>query len=199
MSNKINNGALDLLLDAMSGGSVTGAVERQEAREQQRACARAMIARRISENDKAVLERAGVVFSGEGEGDDVLQRVTLPPGWALKPTDHSMWSNLTDEHGAIRAKCFYKGAFYDRDADITITRRFYLDSEHDFDKRDPATHNCPVRLHLRDRRKSEPLRTSAWATYGYNEEHPERADFVAWLDEHYPHHGDASAYWDEAP
>jgi hypothetical protein len=48
--------------------------------------------------------------------------VSLPPGWKVVPTDHSMWSDLVDAKGEKRASIFYKAAFYDRDAFIRIEK-----------------------------------------------------------------------------
>jgi hypothetical protein len=50
--------------------------------------------------------------------DELFTVVHLPPGWKKQPTEHSMWSDLLDERGRIRASIFYKAAFYDRRAHI---------------------------------------------------------------------------------
>ena len=44
--------------------------------------------------------------------------VKLPAGWKKQATDHSMWSKLLDESGAVVASIFYKAAFYDRIAEM---------------------------------------------------------------------------------
>jgi len=71
---------------------------------------------------KEILEAAGVKFLGVVEDDDMFQYVELPDGWKKVPTDHSMWSNLVDEQGRVRASIFYKGAFYDRSAHASATK-----------------------------------------------------------------------------
>jgi hypothetical protein len=70
----------------------------------------------ISKEDKATLAAAGVKFLGPVDGDDLFQYVELPQGWKKVTTDHSMWSNLVDADGKVRANIFYKAAFYDRRA-----------------------------------------------------------------------------------
>ena len=57
---------------------------------------------------------------------ELFIKVELPEGWSIKPTDHSMWSNLVDDKGRERASIFYKAAFYDRDAHLSFNRRFRI-------------------------------------------------------------------------
>ena len=57
---------------------------------------------------------------------ELFINVELPKGWSIKPTDHSMWSNLVDDKGRERASIFYKAAFYDRDAHLSFNRRFRI-------------------------------------------------------------------------
>src|SRR5262245_36184498 len=63
-------------------------------------------------------EALGIVFSGDI--DDLFVAVTLPTGWRLQATDHSMHSDLLDEQGRRRAGVFYKAAFYDRAAHMSL-------------------------------------------------------------------------------
>lgn len=44
----------------------------------------------------------------------------------MNPTEHSMWSKLIDSDGLERASVFYKAAFYDRNAHITVNQRFSI-------------------------------------------------------------------------
>jgi len=57
---------------------------------------------------------------------ELFIKVELPKGWSIKPTSHSMWSNLIDDKGRERASIFYKAAFYDRDAHLSFNRRFRI-------------------------------------------------------------------------
>jgi len=50
--------------------------------------------------------------------------VELPIGWKKRSTGHSMWNDLVDDKGRVRATFFYKAAFYDRDAFINFERRY---------------------------------------------------------------------------
>ena len=76
------------------------------------------------ENTKAVLERFGVKVLGPVEDDPLFLYVELPEGWKKVPTEHSMWSDLVDDKGRKRAAIFYKAAFYDRSAHISLVPRF---------------------------------------------------------------------------
>jgi hypothetical protein len=68
--------------------------------------------------------KMGIGIIGPSEGDKLFFDVVLPPGWKKERTDHSMWNNLRDDKGRLRATFFYKAAFYDRDAFIVPERRY---------------------------------------------------------------------------
>jgi hypothetical protein len=69
---------------------------------------------------KEALEKLGFVF-GE-EADDIFVKVKFPDGWKKRATGHSMWTDLLDETGKKRGSIFYKAAFYDRKADMTLDK-----------------------------------------------------------------------------
>lgn len=63
----------------------------------------------------------GVKLGKPKKGDPLFRHVILPSGWKIVPTDHDMWSKLVDDKGRVRAEIFYKAAFYDRRAFVTLT------------------------------------------------------------------------------
>lgn len=67
-------------------------------------------------------ERLGFKFGSDI--DDLFVGVTAPPGWALRPSDHSMWSYIHDGQGRRRGSIFYKAAFYDRSANVRLESRY---------------------------------------------------------------------------
>jgi len=69
---------------------------------------------------KKQLETFGVIFKGPVPDDELFQYVILPAGWKKVETDHSMWSKLLNEKGKEIASIFYKAAFYDRDAFLSL-------------------------------------------------------------------------------
>ena len=62
----------------------------------------------------------GFTFGPADPGDKLFRPATLPEGWRREGSDHSMWSYLIDEHGRQRVAIFYKAAFYDRDAFMSL-------------------------------------------------------------------------------
>jgi hypothetical protein len=71
-------------------------------------------------NAQSVLEAAGVEFLFPVEDDPVFQYVELPPGWERVATDDPMWSDILDDNGVVRARVFYKAAFYDRHSHLCL-------------------------------------------------------------------------------
>ena len=96
-----------------------GGIEAQEAAGQARVCAHndRLPVRGTEEREK--WEALGFVFGEQLTGNDsIFVACTFPPGWKLKPTEHSMWSDLVDDKGVERAMMFFKAAFYDYNAHI---------------------------------------------------------------------------------
>ena len=107
----------------MFGGP--NAIEHQEAQGQRELCAEsAALPVECDPLGVAALEKAGVKFGAVRQNDDVFRDATLPAGWKIVPTDHSMWSKLLDNEGRERAKIFYKAAFYDRSAHMGVCTRY---------------------------------------------------------------------------
>lgn len=126
------DGALAFFAEAMLGGS-NNAIECMEAQGQSE-LVRAGGTRlptelgmgHQTEQIRAALESWGVKLLGPVPGDALFQQAELPAGWSIKPTDHSMWSDLVDEKGRKRAAIFYKAAFYDRKAHLRLVDRFQI-------------------------------------------------------------------------
>jgi hypothetical protein len=102
-------------------GGNPDAIGAQEARGQQELVNSSQLPTRVLHGERKQLEDAGVVFGEVVSGDDLFCHVTLPTGWRLAATDHSMWSHLLDGEGTVRAKIFYKAAFYDRRAHLSLS------------------------------------------------------------------------------
>ena len=69
---------------------------------------------------RAEFEALGFTFGEPDAGDPMFRPATLPAGWQRKGSDHAMWSYIIDEHGRDRISIFYKAAFYDRDAFMSL-------------------------------------------------------------------------------
>jgi hypothetical protein len=111
-----------LLASAMVFGS-NGFIESQESEGQKDLCASTALPVDGAEAWET-LQSWGVVKGDKL--DDLFFNATLPTGWSLKPSSHSMWSYLHDDRGLKRASVFYKAAFYDRSAHIGIDLRFHV-------------------------------------------------------------------------
>jgi len=109
-----------------------GAIEAQEAAGQAEVVKSDYIPTDMRRNTREQYEALGFVFLGPVEGDDLFQRVTLPAGWGRKATSHAMYSQIVDAQGRERCSVFYKAAYYDRRAHISLEHRYaataYADS-----------------------------------------------------------------------
>lgn len=133
---------------------------------------------------------------GEVLADDPLFRaVTLPAGWKLAPTDHSMWSDLVDAKGRKRAAVFYKAAFYDRKAHMRMEQRYivrYADA--------PAGEPLPDVYVVVDTTSGAVLHSvefSRTSGESWKASETARGAAQAWLDKRFPNNTDVAAYWDE--
>lgn len=190
------------MLEMMTGGKPSDAIERSEARGQQELVAAAVLPTDGIDRYRSAWEAMGVVIGDQVKGDDVFTSVTLPAGWSKCATDHAMWSNLVDDKGRTRAKIFYKAAFYDRSARITPCTRFNISRDYNRpDYLDVASSQVlegdTVRFSSSDRKMTgadgKPLSYAERdaATSGGDDE------CRAWLTEHgYPDYKNPAAYWD---
>lgn len=62
----------------------------------------------------------GFTFGEIDKHDKLFRPATLPHGWTRRGSDHAMWSHIIDEHGRERVAIFYKAAFYDRSAHMSL-------------------------------------------------------------------------------
>ena len=125
---------MSAMLYAAEGKSPSLAIEDQERRGQQDVVRNQRLPRKwnitacSSADAKDQYEKMGIVVAGEY--DDLFFNVSLPEGWEIRATGSSYWNNLYDARGRLRAKFFYKAAFYDRDAHIVFECRYRIRVEH---------------------------------------------------------------------
>ncbi len=74
-----------------------------------------------------VYAKMGIQVLREKSGDAMFCEAVLPQGWKVERTDHYMWSHLLDDKGCKRAQIFYKADPWDRDAFLSLNRRFNID------------------------------------------------------------------------
>lgn len=115
---KVTNTATQMreLIDGLPG-----AIEASEARGQRELVVSEQLPAEIRPaTGRFELESAGVKFGDPAPEDKLFVKASLPPSWKKRPTDHSMWSELVDDRGKVRAQIFYKAAFYDRWAFMNV-------------------------------------------------------------------------------
>lgn len=152
-------------------------------------------------SDHPAWAKMGVIFGEKVEGDPLFRQATLPKGWKVKATDHSMWSKLVDEKGRERGSIGYKAAFYDRWALISPERRYIVRSQYEGD-------DGRRRVECFDSATSTVLFAADWeARPDYSAPRAEVDAYFAksdanlkacadWLAEKFPEHNDPAAYWD---
>lgn len=188
------------------GESAGNAILAQEARGQQELVRSEVLPTKgTSTPDEAAQYAAmGIVLGAEVSGDKLFRTATLPPGWKKVSTGHSMWSNLVDDQGRVRATIFYKAAFYDRDAFMNVSRRFSTTYEYT-----EGGYEGPVVGQVKDADgsvifttrpflKSESTTEKTPSGYSQPVQHYDLARKAAqqWLiDNGYPDYNNVLAYW----
>ena len=182
------------MIDRIYAASTPGGIEVQEARDQQDFVNSTTLPRECIGCDQSQLETMGIRYGKIV--DDQFVEADLPEGWAKVPTNHSMWSKLVDEQGRERAAIFYKAAFYDRHALISLTRRYNYQQDY---RDDDDWQNSGRRCIVKD------CGETIWASDyieptedvpGYMLSEQLNPQGEAWLEEHYPDWRDPLAYWE---
>lgn len=145
-------------------------------------------------------EKMGITIIDEC--DDLFWNVKLPEGWEIKATDHSMWNNLFNDKGRLRADFFYKAAFYDRAAFTNFSTRFHISADHTA----PADSDYEVwkasdfQGTVKDQDKVIFSTECILATGDYLEDGKIKDKLLEQLEkfmkENYPDYTDINSYWD---
>lgn len=110
-------------IPALHGVHIPGAIEEQEAEGaaamQQGDCD--IIPTRIMGGSEQDLTALGFVLGPIDSKDPLFRAANLPIGWKRAGTGHSMHTDIVDELGRKRIGIFYKAAWYDRAAHLSIT------------------------------------------------------------------------------
>lgn len=106
------------LLGALSG--VGGYIEEMEAQGQRQLVHSDRLPVKLNFSKEEDFLAAGFTFGAPDPQDPLFRPATLPEGWKREGTDHSMWSQIVDHKGRQRVRIFYKAAFYDRDAFMSL-------------------------------------------------------------------------------
>ena len=173
-------------MDNFLTAATPGGIEAQEAAGQATLCASATLPKEMrGKCTRELLEKWGFKFGSDA--DDIFISATLPPGWKKQATDHSMWSRLIDEKGRKRASIFYKAAFYDRSASMSLDSRYGLNAYLDGSDKDH------YRIAAFDG-KTEIRDFGEYRRQDYSDVLRKEAE--AWMLEQFPQWMDPTAYWD---
>lgn len=185
-------------LQNLIAASTPGGIETQERSEQQSFVGTDTLPKEMLHGcTKKKLKAMGIQFGKDY--DDLFVNVILPAGWKKQAEDHAMWSKLLDDKGRERASMFYKGAFYDRKAHISLTRRFSVscDPEDNYksdighEKRRAGNWYVVVTDGKEIIFKTDPIKNP-----DYDKEQELRGIATKWLEEKYPDYENDLAYWD---
>lgn len=161
-------------------------IELEEARGQRELVESESIPTAMRDITDEQLTAMGFELGPAFEDDQIFRPAKLPPGWSRKASNHAMWSSIVDDKGRERFDIFYKAAFYDRSAHMSIRRRFSVGYRHsdDYKVNWPRAMDGEVVL---------------WEGNfpGCMSEVAPLAE--AWLDEHRPGWRDPLALWDLPP
>lgn len=174
-------------MDNFAVAATPGGIEAQEARGQSDICSASKLPKDHGSECRGALEHAGVVFGDSA--DDLFLNVTLPEGWKLHPTDHSMWSDLLDENGSKRAAVFFKAAFYDMSAHFNACTRYHVNAYHD------PSEDGSRSVVVMDSKTGKPVKDFGRADRGYEAGEPLKSQANKWLSDNFPDHRNAAAYW----
>lgn len=137
--------------------------------------------------------KMGIQTLTTSKGDNLFIGVKLPKGWLKKATDHSMWNELIDDKGRVRATIFYKASYYDRDAFINFEYRYI--STHEFVEKKEGDKFHPKFYCVKDNSTKEILFKTE-ISHDYHDEALQKlcTDF---LQTNFPDYKNLNAYWDE--
>lgn len=116
--------AMLILAASMGPGGLNQAIAEQERAGQAQLVNSEQLPTDLNGCGKADFEALGISFGDPTPGDPLFQSATLPDGWKREAADHDMWSYVVDQFGRRRIAVFYKAAFYDRRAFMSINTVF---------------------------------------------------------------------------
>lgn len=102
------------------GPGMAPLIEQMEAEGQRQLVASSLLPADLSPTDEQAWTDLGFTLGEPADGDPLFRHATLPTGWKREGSDHAMHSYLVDERGIRRVNIFYKAAFYDRRASMTL-------------------------------------------------------------------------------
>jgi hypothetical protein len=137
--------------------------------------------------------KMGIKVFTTSKGDDLFIGVKLPEGWKKEATNHSMWNNLVDDKGHIRATFFYKAAFYDRDAFVNFKTRYNWDA--DYSNKETCSYRVVDGANNEVVFQTEQMTRDCNQPGYFKKQEKLQQQCKDYLDKNFPNHNDINAYW----
>lgn len=179
-------------MNDLIAATTPGGIEKQEAAGQVDFVRNATLPK---DCDRSMLALAGITFGADA--DDLFVNVQLPDGWKKQATSHSMWSDLLDDKGRKRASIFYKAAFYDRNAHMSMNRRYNIESYEPCNA-DGVVVEYGTHTHMQTSISdcgNTHVVIALREDQDYDAQKAHEALATKWLDEHFPDWRNPLAYW----
>lgn len=128
---KIENTTAAVLSSGNPLYGLPGVIEASERQGQVQLVTSELLPSRVHNRDTFIA--MGFTFGEPLKDDQLFAPATLPAGWRKEASDHAMWSYIKDEKGRTRAAVFYKAAFYDREAHMSLRDRYQFNPKYDKD------------------------------------------------------------------
>lgn len=111
--------AMLFLADAM-GSEPSAAIERMERSGQRQLVNSDRLPTQVIGGTDADFKALGFTFGDPDPCDPLFRPATLPEGWKREAGENSRGSSIVDALGRERVSVFYKAAFYDRSAHMSL-------------------------------------------------------------------------------
>lgn len=116
-------------LGPWANAETTRVVEEMEADGQRQLVESTVLPSNLKGSEQKQYEELGFIFGDVVADDPIFREATLPEGWKKVAANHTMWSYILDERGFKRVSIFYKAAFYERIADMSLIHPSYTATE----------------------------------------------------------------------
>lgn len=195
------NRNLKMMTLMMMAGLGAPSIEAQEAAGQRTMIASEELPRKLEGAHQWELEQLGFKFGNEIS--ELFIEAQLPPGWTKVATSHAMHSDILDEQGRKRAGIFYKAAFYDERADMSMVSRYSISA---YEKTEDG---ASYQLAITDSGKVAKS-FGVWGSADANRQRDQiqsemavrdklEAEAKAWLKKRRPLWPNPMLYWNEGP
>lgn len=163
-----------------------GGIQAQEKDGQLKFVSAEILPKNINKSDRENLCKLGFLFGNDV--DELFVECKLPAGWSKRATSHQMWSDLLDGLGRVRARIFYKAAFYDRRADFYLLCRLKIEEKFPM----PPDEFVSMSI-IREGVQIEFI--GAYRPGDLEAHHSFRKSSEGWLKQNYPDWKNPLAYW----